>query len=130
MYRCGCFVMGQLDHQSLTALGEACWRLPCRKGRDQPRNDRVSICLGIGIGKLGMGDPRVVAILLHERDAGFRLGAFAYQLGYCLWPSDGRRLTERGARQDKQRKKHPGADDWHSPPLTSENMLAFFRASK
>jgi hypothetical protein len=45
---------------------QACWRLPCGKGRDQPGNDRVSICLGIGIGKLGTGELRFVAIFLEN----------------------------------------------------------------
>src|SRR4029450_7588267 len=49
---------------------------------------------------------------------GFRLGALTCQLGHCLWPSDGRRLTDRGAcqhRQRKQGKKQSVANDFHGP---------------
>src|SRR5262249_44303517 len=95
---------------------------------DQSGNDRVRICLSIGVGELGSGDLRVIAIFLDERDAGFRLGAFACQLGYGFWPRNGRLLSDRRRRQQKQgkqAKRRSGADHRRSPPLPSKYCWLF-----
>ena len=80
--------------QSRLQARQACRLLPGGKGGDQSGNDRIGIGLGIGVGQLAASDLLLVAIFLQEGDAGFRLGAFACQLGDCLRPRHGRRLTE------------------------------------